>query len=195
MLIDVDLARKFPYMDGERSGALDLTVCLKCSTEAMLSLTSRLQGTVPFMSEASLQAAEIQDPAFLHSPCDDLESFVWVTVWTVMEKAENANSVLTLSDQALFRDLCSLDIPSVHKGKLVTHKACCHRKVPFLMKGMFREWFVFLDDQKLEETEDTDWREVYDGFLEIGFRHLKEKEGDLWSSWDEFFDRYVATNS
>jgi len=144
------------------------------------------------MLRRSLRASRGMMPAFSHSPCDDLESFVWVTIWTVMEKAENANDVLTLTDEDIFRDLCSLEIPLVILVKLTT-RGCCSEKDPFLMKEMLREWFLFLDGKKLEETNNDDWRDVYDGFLEIGFRHLKENE--LWSSWEVFFKRYAELNS
>ena len=121
-----------------------------------------------------------------HSPCDDLESFVWVTLWTVIEKAEGTGKVFLGDDQRrIFCNLSSLAIQSVLVGKTIAHDACCIEEEEFPMKGMFEEWFMFLDENM--RKRDIDWPSVYDGFFEIGFRHFNENKDSLWSSWAEVF--------
>lgn len=132
-------------------------------------------------------------PGFARSPCDDLESFLWVTLWTVLEKAENTKRVLPRSEASVFRDLRSLAIPMVERGKSDVHNACCAGEQEFVMKEMLDEWFEFLD--KTRKSKRTEWPAIYDDFLAIGFRHLKENEGGLWSSWDVFFDRYAEPST
>ena len=103
-----------------------------------------------------------------------------------MEKTSNTKKVFLENQESIFSDLCSLAIQSVLVGKMAAHTACCVREEEFPMKDMFDEWFTFLD--KNMKNKSADWPSVYDGFLEIGFRHLTENESGLWSSWDTFSD-------
>jgi hypothetical protein len=169
--------------------------------ERAIGLSSERSGTLPFMSTHLLNAWDGGDQA-LHTAADDLESFLWVLVWSLVNifkkvaTINNRYSKILRLDKALsgsnFNDI-------LRRETLI--EASWHDKV---FKGLITDWlkisrhsrFTVLDyEMKLRTLKDDGdaekdildeldkhCGEVYEKFIRTGYEHLKtiRREYPTW---------------
>ena len=147
------------------------------------------QGTLPFMSFHLLNALHDDEPV-LHTPVDDLESFLWVLVWSLayildsMKEDPKIKRILTA--------LSSLYIPDIllreHRVKNWPDRVFRNLILEWLeiVRNSRREIEQILlrssdedddidaqEERNLDDIEDCS-RRTYKQFFQAGYRHLRD---------------------
>lgn len=162
------------------------------------------QGTLPFMSKRLLRALELGTCA-LHTAADDLESFLWVLVWSLAHILKRAVGE-TITDQIssinnLAEHLSSRFIPSILSRELTVMDEWKEK----VFGGLLHDWLKIsqksrtvvaglqvtllrsLDDVKLREEcldlIDEHCIKVYQEFFRTGYEHFETiKEHRDWEA-------------
>jgi hypothetical protein len=164
------------------------------------------QGTLPFMSWRLLRAMQMGYPA-LHTATDDLESFLWVMVWSLVHILRRAVGTTTTKQitiiNGLAEQLSSRHIPDILNREGVIMSEWKEKT----FKGLLQDWLKISVDSRIvvDELEDTLLRSslagdanardmclsdihehcigVYKGFLRTGYEHLRTiKDHKDWKS-------------
>ncbi|KAH9049709.1 hypothetical protein EDB84DRAFT_1452713 [Lactarius hengduanensis] len=162
-------------------------------------------GTLPFMSMRLVQAWSRNQPA-LHTAVDDLESFLWVLVWSLVHIFKKSATITNKS--AVINDLAGAFSSYRHRDVLSKYLTIRNEWPDEVFGGLIREWLMTCDDSrmiltKLERTlsksiNDADsqkraWGElekhcgeVYIKFIGAGYRHLKNIR--TYRDWKQVVD-------
>jgi hypothetical protein len=162
------------------------------------------QGTLPFMSWRLLQAMHLGYHA-LHTATDDLESFLWVMVWSLVHILRRAVGTTTTQQitiiNGLAEQLSSRNILNILNREGVIMVLWKEKT----FKGLLQDWLeicmksrrvvVELEDTLRRSSGDANARdkclneihehciEVYKGFLKTGYEHLRTiKDHKDWKS-------------
>ena len=157
-----------------------------------------LQGTLPFISRRLLKAWHDHEDT-THTIIDDLESYVWVLLWTVLQKIRECNAA-TSEDNDLLRDLCCENVRALRQKKdsiikdfrvyAKSKKTPTPGLAPFYIR--FHELFRLCDqfegialtslDEKPDASANADFRvETVKGYFVEYFTVLKSLCDDLLS--------------
>jgi hypothetical protein len=150
-----------------------------------------LQGTLPFMSIRLLDAWDLGTQA-LHTAVDDLESFLWVLVWSLVHifkwaaNIHNENSVI----HRLERIFSSRDLPETLRKECITKR----RWTDKVFLDLIQDWLMISEESRkvveqlqtaLLTANDMDAREsifdeldehckeAYKDFIQAGYMRLR----------------------
>jgi hypothetical protein len=165
------------------------------------------QGTLPFMSWRLLDAL-FNDDQVLHTPVDDLESFLWVLVWSLVyilaPKIKDEDS----KTQRILTKLSSL-LSSRHIPDILFREEYVKKRWRDKVFGdLLREWLeivrnsrsvvdrlqeAFLGSLDDDDAQESNWddiedccRETYKKLLQAGYRHLRSIRE--FSDWEAVVD-------
>lgn len=177
-----------------------------------------LQGTLPFMSQHLLFALlndtsvpVLQIPV-LHTPVDDLESFLWVLVWSVVHILKGAAKIKTDRHSKVLRIvhyLSSQCIPDI----LVREIALQHDWPDMVFKDLLLEWLQITKKSQTEVNQlaktllkssttdaernskfdaiDKYCRGVYKEYIQAGYKHLQAiRELSDWEAVVDFNNKF-----
>ncbi|KAI9447959.1 hypothetical protein H4582DRAFT_44012 [Lactarius indigo] len=162
-------------------------------------------GTLPFMSLRLVQAWSRNQPA-LHTAVDDLESFLWVLVWSLVHIFKKSATIT--NESAVINDLAGAFSSYRHRDVLSKYLTIRNEWPDEVFGGLIREWLMICDDSRVflrnlertlsESINNTDsqrkaWDElekhcgeVYIEFIRAGYRHFKHIR--TYRDWKQVVD-------
>ncbi|HEV7737232.1 MAG TPA: hypothetical protein VGO47_07680 [Chlamydiales bacterium] len=146
------------------------------------------QGTPPFMSMGLLDVLE-ESGDYMHTAVDDIESFVWVLLWAVLEKLDEISS-LSAIERRLFTILHSSDIKDLQRRAsfsvhLVANEDLCSPGFS-VFSDLLLTWLNLASQFRLELIKKKKnhplprqyYQGVYEKYLKVGFEAVERMDED-----------------
>jgi hypothetical protein len=114
------------------------------------------QGTLPFMSRHLIRALELGHNA-LHTPVDDLESYLWVLVWSVTHILKWAAGAKMTNEKSIINQLAKcLSSRYIHEI-LAREDTLAYEWKETVFGGLLRDWLYISQRSriKLNDLQDT----------------------------------------
>lgn len=154
------------------------------------------------MSSHLLTAWSLRDPA-LHTAADDLESFLWVLVWSLVCTLKAVTNITNSNARILqLERVFSGHTIETSQRDLITG----HRWTDMVFRGLIGDWFALAlnsrtvvlslegkllsksdDENKILDELDKHCEEVYESFIRTGYKHLETIR--KVSGWGEVVNR------
>ena len=143
------------------------------------------------MSRRVLDMVRYDDTRLIHRPTDDLESFIWVLIWAILD-IPRVTSNLTSNEQIRYKAFRSTSLVDLCVFKSNYYCSLLGRKLPgmAIFKTLLVQWLEHADSVhkrmivlKVEPSDPlTFYKPIYEKYLSIAFNAL----GGLPENWNDY---------